>query len=103
MDFKELVAAFGERCGLGNLTMDENGVATMQADDIVLSFAEVSATRQLLMQAEVGDKPTAGGAPFYERLLAAQYMGGVLGGACFSLSPQGKIALHRREKLKWAI
>lgn len=99
MEFKELMATFGKRCGLDDLAVDENGVVTMQADDIVLSFAEVSATRQLLMQAEVADKPATDGAPLYERLLAAQYMGGVLGGACFSLSPQGKIALHRMDAL----
>lgn len=99
MEFRELISGFGEACGVGELVLDENDVARIQADDIVLSFMEVPATRRLVMFADVADRPEEGAGQLFETLLRAQYLGGVLEGASFSVSPEGTITLHRSDRL----
>ena len=99
MEFKELMGALGEQCGLGELSIDEDGVAAIMADDILLSFVEIPATRQLAMYADVADKPEGDCGRLYETLLEAQYLGGVTEGSTFSISPKGKISVHRVDAL----
>lgn len=48
MEFKQLMSELGEKCGVGDLPVDDDGVAMLQADDILLSFVEIPATRQLV-------------------------------------------------------
>ena len=99
MDYKELVSAFGKACGLDEINIDDNGFAMMQADDILLTFMEVSATRQIVMFADIAEKSEETRGRLYESLLQAQYLGDSTGGAVFAISPDGKIVLYRVDTL----
>lgn len=99
MEFKELMALFGEQCGVGALEVDENGVAAIQADETRLSFMELPTTRQLVLFAEIAALPEAGREKLYEALLMAQYVGAALDGATFALSPDGELMLQRFDAL----
>lgn len=99
MEFKQLMSELGEKCGIGELPVDDDGVAMLQADDILLSFVEIPATRQLVTYAVVAEKPDDSLERLYETLLEAQYLGAVTSGATFSVSPDGEIVLHRMDAL----
>lgn len=99
MEFKQLMSELGEKCGIGNIPVDNDGIAMLQADDILLSFAETPATRQLVTYAIVADKPEGSLERLYETLLEAHHLGNITSGATFSLSPDGKIVLHRTDML----
>lgn len=99
MEYKELIDEFGRMCGLDGLEFDEDGIAAIMADDIRLSFMEVAATRQLVMFADVAEKPHGSLERLYETLLKAQHLGEATDGATFSLSPDGTISLYRLEPL----
>lgn len=99
MEFSGLIAEFGAACGVGALEADDNGIVRVQADDIVLSFMELPVRRQIVMFADIAEKPDEGAGQLLETLLQAQYLGGVLDGACFSISPEGTISLHRSDRL----
>ena len=99
MEYRELVGAFAAAMGVEDVLFDDEGIAQIQADDTELSFMEVPATRQLVMCADVADTPDGGRERFYETLLKANHLGGVTGGATFSISPAGRISLHRTDAL----
>lgn len=100
MDYRELIEKFAESCGLdGSQVFDENGVASIRADDTTLSFVELPPTRQIVTLAPVADKPADDGGRLYEALLEAHYLGRLTEGAAFSLSPEGQIVLYRRDAL----
>ena len=99
MEFKQLMAGLGEKCGVGDIPVGDDGVAMLQADDILLSFVEIPATRQLVTYAVIADKPEGSRERLYETLLEAQHLGAATSGATFSLSPDGKIVLHRMDML----
>lgn len=99
MEFKQLMSEVGVKCGIGEIPVDEDGVAMLQADGILLSFIEIPATQQLVTYAVVAEKPEGSLERLYETLFEAQYLGAVTSGATFSLSPDGEIVLHRMDAL----
>lgn len=99
MEYRELVGAFAAAMGAEGIRFDDEGVAQIQADDTELSFMELPGTRQLVMYADVADKPDGSCERLYETLLKAEHLGGLTGGATFSISPAGQITLHRTDRL----
>lgn len=100
MEYRELILKFAESCGIdGSQLFDENGVASILADDTTLSFTELPTTRQIVTLASVADKPSGDVGRLYETLLESQHLGRLTEGASFSLSPEGLITLHRRDSL----
>ena len=85
--------------GVEDVLFDDEGIAQIQADDTELSFMEVPGTRQLVMYADVADTPDGGRERLYETFLKAEHLGGMTGGATFSISPAGRITLHRTDML----
>lgn len=99
MEYNELLNEFGKACGLDGLKFDDEGVAVILADDISLSFMEVPETRRLVMFADIANTPYGNCERLYKALLEAQHLGIATGGATFSISPNGKIALYRQDPL----
>lgn len=99
MEFRELVTAFGRACGVEEMEFDDKGVAALEADDYLISFIELPATRQMLVSVTVAEKPQGDGGPLFETLLKASHLGGATDGAAFSLTQEGMIALQRIEAL----
>ena len=81
------------------MEFDGEGTTALKADDTLVTFIELPATRQILVSATVAEKPKGDCAQLFETLLQAHHLGGATEGAAFSLSQTGMVSLQRTEAL----
>lgn len=98
MEYRELVGGFAAGLGVTDLAFDEDGVARLAADDMVVSFMEVPERRAILTWAEVATPPPENLTQLYKFLLEAMFMGRATQGATFSCEGD-TIYLHRMDSL----
>ena len=98
MEYKALLTDFASGLGISDIAFDEDGVARIQADDMVVSFMEVPERRALLTWAEVATPPPENLTQLYKLLLEAMFMGRATQGATFSCE-NDTIYLHRMDDL----
>ena len=98
MEYRKLVGDFAAGLGVTDLSFDEDGVARLSADDMVVSFMEVPERRALLIWSEVATPPPENLARLYRVLLDAMFMGRATQGATFSCE-NDRIYLHRMDAL----
>ena len=98
MEYRKLVGDFAAGLGLADIAFDEDGVARLAADDMVVSFMEVPERRALLMWSEVAPPPPEDLARLGKVLLEAMFMGRATQGATFSCE-NDTIYLHRMDPL----
>ena len=98
MEYKALFHEFAVGLGVEDLAFDEEGVASLAADDIVVSFMEIPERQALLMWAEVATPPPENLMQLYKLLLEAMFMGRATQGATFSCEGE-KVYLHRTDEL----
>ena len=98
MEFRKLVGDFAAGLGVMDISFDEDGIARLTADDMVVAFMEVPERRSLLIWSEVATPPPEKLAQLYKLLLEAMFMGRATQGATFSCE-NDKIYLHRMDAL----
>ena len=98
MEYRKLVGDFAAGLGVTDLSFDEDGVARLSADDMVVSFMEVPERRALLIWSEVATPPPENLTRLYRLLLDAMFMGRATQGATFSCE-NDTIYLHRMDPL----
>lgn len=98
MEYKTLVTEFAAGLGVSEIPFDEDGVACLQADDMILSFMEIPERASVLTWAKVATPPPEKLEELYKLMLEASFMGRATQGATFSLE-NGAIYLHRVDAL----
>ena len=98
MEYRQLVSAFAAGLGVTDIAFDEEGIARLAADDMVVSFMEVPERRAILTWAEVATTPPENLTQLYKFLLEAMFMGRATQGASFSCE-EDTIYLHRMDSL----
>lgn len=96
MEFRELIADFAGRIGLGELKADENGTYAFEVDGMELTVTEVPAEDAALLLAQVGELPAEAREELLKLLMRANFTGRGTQGATLSIDPEGDgVFLHR--------
>ena len=98
MEYRSLITEFAASLGIDEMAFDDDGVARLAADDMVLAFMEIPERDELLIWSKVATPPPGELEKLYKMLLEASFMGRATHGACFSLE-EGDIHLHRIDAL----
>lgn len=98
MEYRKLVNDFAAGLDVTDIPFDEDGVAGLVADDMVISFMEVPERRSLLIWSKVAAPPPENLTQLYRFLLEAMFMGRATQGATFSCE-NDTIYLHRMDGL----
>lgn len=99
MEYRKLVCEFASGLGVPEITFDEDGIASLAADDMVISFMEVPELRSILIWAKVATLPPENLTQLYRMLLEAMFMGRATQGATFSCEDDA-IYLHRMDGIE---
>lgn len=99
MELKELMSAFAEKFGLGEIKADENGAYALSFDDFDVGFKE-GAEGSLLLVSPFATKPLEGADRIAEILLGANHLFMATGGATIALDNEsGEYVLQRSAPL----
>lgn len=101
MELKGLVDRLSEITGCPEIVPNENGVYTIEVDDVTVCILELVELRGLFVWSAVGSLPNEDRAGFCERLLEKGFLGLETGGAVLSVD-DGVAYLHRMESLDGA-
>ena len=102
MVFSELIAGFGAKFNVDDLSPDAEGVVEVSFDDFVVSFHCAPMDTRVMMVAELGEVPPDGKEFIQSQLLEANYLFLKTSGATLSLNPEnGCVTLCRSEPLDW--
>lgn len=100
MELKELVAGFGAKTGLGELSPDDEGTYWLKVDDYVLGLGEDTEARALVIQAPVAERTDENASVLAETLLELNLLYLGTQGGTFALDREaGSYFYQRREAL----
>ena len=100
MEFKQLVAGFGEKVGAPELAPDEDGAVVIENELIRLTVQELPEMGKILIHCEFGEPPVENAAQFERKMLQANFMYRGTGGATLSMDEEsGRYYLSRYDEM----